>query len=56
MFVLNNVNNNDTTIRYILNQFELHDIHEEEHCRLHYLDHIINLTIQDFIFNQNSEK
>ena len=31
MFVLDNVDNNDTTIRYILNELELHDTYEEEH-------------------------
>ena len=55
-FVLDNVDNNDTIIRYILNELELHDIHEKEYCRLHCLDHIINLAVQDFIFDQNLEK
>ena len=55
-FVLDNVDNNDTAVRYILNQLELHDTYEEEHCQLRCLGHIINLVIQDFIFDQNSEK
>ncbi|ERF76287.1 hypothetical protein EPUS_04144 [Endocarpon pusillum Z07020] len=55
-FVLDNASNNDTAVRYILNELELHDIHEEERCRLRCLGHIINLAAQDFIFGQNSEK
>ncbi len=55
-FVLDNAGNNDTAIRYILDEAELHDTHEEEHCRLRCLGHIINLAAQDFIFGQNSEK
>ena len=55
-FVLNNADNNDTTIHYILNELELHDTHEKEHYRLRCLGHIINLAIQDFIFDQNLEK
>ncbi len=55
-FVLDNAGNNDIAIQYILNELELHDTHEEEHCRLHCLGHIINLAAQDFIFGQNSEK
>ena len=56
VFVLDNVDNNDTVVYYILNELELHDIHEKEYCRLCCLGHIINLVIQNFIFNQNSEK
>ena len=56
VFVLDNVDNNDTIIYYILNEFELHDTYEKDHCRLCCLDHIINLVIQDFIFDQNLEK
>ncbi|ERF72806.1 hypothetical protein EPUS_04241 [Endocarpon pusillum Z07020] len=55
-FVLDNAGNNDTAVRYILNELELHVTHEEEHCRLRCLGHIINLAAQDFIFGQNSEK
>ena len=55
-FVLDNAGNNDTAIRYILTELELYDTHEEEHCRLRCLGHIINLAAQDFIFGQNSEK
>ena len=55
-FVLDNVDNNDTVIRYILTELELYDTYEEEHCRLRCLGHIINLIVQDFIFDQNSEK
>ena len=55
-FVLNNVDNNDTAIRYILTKLELYNIYEEEHCRLRCLGHIINLVVQDFIFNQNLKK
>ncbi len=55
-FVLDNASNNDTAVRYILNELELHDTHEEEHCRLRCLGHIINLAAQNFIFGQNSEK
>ena len=44
-FVLDNVDNNDIVIRYILNKLELHDTYEEEHYRLYYLDYIINLII-----------
>ena len=54
--VLDNADNNDTAVRYVLNELELHDTHEKEHCRLCYLDHIINFIVQDFIFDQNSEK
>lgn len=55
-FVLDNASNNDTAVRYMLNELELHDTHEEKHCRLRCLGHIINLAAQDFIFGQNSEK
>ena len=55
-FVLDNAGSNDTAVRYILNELELHDTHEEEHCRLRCLGHIINLAAQDFMFGQNSEK
>jgi hypothetical protein len=40
----------------MLNELELHDTHEEKHCRLRCLGHIINLAAQDFMFGQNSEK
>ena len=56
MFVFNNTDNNDTTIRYILTELELYDTYEEEYCRLCCLGHIINFIVQDFIFNQNLEK
>ena len=56
MFVLNNVNNNNTVVYYILNELELHNTHEKEYCRLYCLDHIINLVVQDFIFDQNLKK
>ena len=55
-FVLDNAGSNDTAVRYILNELELHDTHKEEHCRLRCLGHIINLAAQDFMFGQNSEK
>ena len=45
VFVLNNVDNNNTIIRYVLNELELYDIYEEKHYRLRYLDHIINLIV-----------
>ena len=31
VFVLDNVDNNDTAVRYILNELKLHDTYEEEH-------------------------
>ena len=56
MFVLNNVDNNDTIVRYVLNEFKLHDTYEKKYCQLYYLDYIINLIVQDFIFDQNLKK
>ena len=56
VFVLNNVDNNNITVYYILNKLELYDIHEKEHYRLRCLDYIINFTVQNFIFNQNLKK
>ena len=44
-FVLNNVDNNDIIICYVLNKFELHDTYKEEHCQLCCLDYIINLIV-----------
>jgi hypothetical protein len=54
--MLNNTDNNNTAIQYILNKLELYNMHEEKHCRLYYLGYIINLTTQNFIFSQNLEK
>ena len=44
-FVLDNVDNNDTVIRYILTELELYDTYEEEYCQLRCLGHIINFVV-----------
>ena len=49
-FFLDNAGKNDAAARYNLTELELHDTHEEEHCRLGCLGRIINLAAENFIF------
>jgi hypothetical protein len=56
VFVLDNIGSNDTAVRYVIDELQLHLTHEKEHVRLRCLGHIINLAATEFLFGKNSDE